>query len=454
MQQYAVTTENLRCSYKESGSVLKGVDLQAEKGSIVCVTGLSGCGKTTLLNCIAGIIPDIIPGEVSGTIRTDPVGVVFQDPENRMVTTTVEDELAFSLENSCMEPERIRKRVDGLLAYFGFEKLRTRNPMSLSGGQKQLLLVAQAVADGPEVIVLDEPLSHLDADGHSMVLEVLGRLRERGAAILVAEHDFYSCVNADRIVYLKEGRVAREGGYEEMCRFLESEYRVEDWTADPAEGQQCPGQRQGRCISVKNISFRDVLKDFSADFPAGAVTAVTGRNGCGKTTLMKLIAGILKPDRGQVLADGHDLCHDSIAQTARRIGFVMQDPYSQVMGMSVEQEVTMAMEYRGFPRDEILRRAEYYMKYFDIYDKKDQYPGHLSMGEKQRMELAAVLALGADYLLLDEPTASLDLMRRQQLGFMLRSLAAQGRGIVVVSHDVRFCEQFADRVVNMEGSTE
>jgi energy-coupling factor transport system ATP-binding protein len=196
-----------------------------------------------------------------------------------------------------------------------------------------------------------------------------------------------------------------------------------------------------------------VLADFSASFPRGALTAVVGPNGCGKTTFAKLLVGILHPSEGRILVDGEPTAGLSLAETGRKIGLVLQQPERQLFCVTVRDEMDFGLKYLGLSAEETLRRREEYLSYFGLSRYEDRFPFELSMGEKQRLVIAAVLALRPDYLVLDEPTSSLDLGRRRELGKLLTRIRTEWHvGIAVVSHDERFLADFADGRISMESA--
>ncbi len=479
--------ENLTFSYPKRNPVLRGVSFNVHAGEIIGITGLSGSGKTTLLHCIAGVIPHVEKGKLRGEVRvggesiagvslaqiSQKTGIVFQDPDNRMAATVVEDEIAFVLENMCLPPEDIRARVDEILKLFGMETLRLRAPQSLSGGEKQLLAIASVFAADPPVIVMDEPVSHLDAEGREKIRSLIRKMKSMGRTVLMAEHDFFHLDMADRILFLEDGVIAREGPPEEMIPFLE-EHLTEDSDGngrrEERHGTVFFRENDGSCrpqiqaagsgkdaIIVRDLTFSyrgktPVFQGFSAEFRLGTITALTGRNGCGKSTLVKNMTGLLRPSGGRILVGGQNIAEMSIAQIAEHIGFVMQNPYCQILGITVREEMETGLKNRKIPAKEREQRISFYLDYFDLEMYADIFPGHLSIGEKQRLEMAAVMALGADYLILDEPTAALDMKRRKRLGRLLCRLRDSGKGILLISHDERFHEKYADRVIRMDSA--
>lgn len=487
MENITLCVEDITFGYLKKKRVLNGISFDAHEGEIIGITGLSGSGKTTLLHCISGVIPHVIPGNLSGGIlikdeKIDKdalprllkrVGIVFQDPDNRMVAVTVEDEIAFSLENLCLPPEEIRRRVDEILDLFQIQHLRKRKPESLSGGEKQLLAVASVLASDPPVIVMDEPVSHLDADGRALVLGLMSQMREMGKTVLVAEHNFYHLQEADRILFLEDGMIKREDTPSVMIPFLEESFSEESLSEESLSEKSlsekylseesyadgiCKQPSEGaaeRAISVRNLTFcylpdQPIIENFSVEFPSGAITALTGKNGCGKSTLMKIITGILRPQSGKIMVDGEDLTRFTIAQIAEKIGFVMQNPECQILGMTVREEMEIGLRNRGIPDNIVEMRVQRYLEYFELSQYAETFPGHLSAGEKQRLGIAATLAVGANFLILDEPSASLDMRRKNRLGVLLKSLKNDGKGIILISHDERFNQMYADRVIPME----
>lgn len=208
-------------------------------------------------------------------------------------------------------------------------------------------------------------------------------------------------------------------------------------------------------ISLENVSYRyprsdrQVLKDFSCVFECGEITAVTGENGCGKTTLTKLIVGILRPDSGVIRLDGSDNRAMDLFDIGRLVGYVFQDPRRQLFCASVYEEIAFGLKNMKLPTDEIEEKTAYYTNLFRLEKHKDSYPGKLSQGEKQRLVLAAVIAMGTRYVILDEPTSGLDMSSRSELGKLLLRIKAEGKGVVFISHERSFIEAYADRELVM-----
>lgn len=231
---FIVDVKNIRFSYESGKEILQGIDFKIEEGEFIAIIGSSGCGKSTLCHILCGIIPNAVGGEISGDaimngislrkaeMRTlaETVGFVMQDPDRQIVTSTVEDELAFGPENLCVSPEEIRRRVDDTLQLLGLESLREENPNRLSGGQKQLVAIGSVLTLQPKIFILDEPFSHLDEDVKENLENLLSELKRQGKTIIVVEHDHNMVKNADKWLLLEDGKVKSYDTPEKVREFL------------------------------------------------------------------------------------------------------------------------------------------------------------------------------------------------------------------------------------------
>lgn len=217
----SLEVNNLTFSYEDGGTILDGLSFSVESGSAVLLAGLSGSGKTTLLYCLCGVIPNAVRGNISGSILINgedisgkplaeiarKIGLVFQNPDDQIVCSTIEDELAFGLENLCMEASEIRRRVDAMLEYIGLRHMAEKNPSVLSGGQKKLLTIAGVLILEPDIIVLDEPMTGLDENSRKLVYSAIMKLLGDGKAVICSEHDLSLAGYAGRVLYLKDGKL-------------------------------------------------------------------------------------------------------------------------------------------------------------------------------------------------------------------------------------------------------
>ena len=490
--------KDLTFSYPSSSvKTLSGVNLSVEKGEYVVLCGASGSGKTTLLRHLKSVLTPY--GQRSGEILFDgkpldsvsqleqaaKIGFVMQDPDDQIVTDKVWHELAFGLESVGTDPKTMRLRVAEMASYFGIQSWFHKDVATLSGGQKQLLNLASIMAMQPEVLILDEPTSQLDPIAASDFLNTVRKINiELGTTILITEHrleDIYHA--ADRVVVMERGCVAANGDPRTvgallrrqgspMLAALPTPVRV-FFSAD-GEGT-CPlTVREGRtwltktfadrkltdtepemepvmttgeapALKLKEVWFRyekdspDVLQSMDLTVPKGSMFAIVGGNGAGKSTTLKTIAGICKPYRGSVEIFGKNIKKYKAGELFRDcVGMLPQDPKSLFVRRTVREELE-EMNGDGQKIREIAQLCQ-------ISHLMDNHPYDLSGGEQQRTALAKVLLTEPRLLLLDEPTKGLDNFFKIRLAEMLCKLKERGITIVMVSHDVEFCAEYADLV--------
>lgn len=419
------------------------------------------------------------------------IGYVQQNPDNQLVTDKVWHELAFGLESLGYSNSVIKRRVAEMASYFGIQTWFRKSVSELSGGQKQLLNLASVMAMQPEVLILDEPASQLDPIAARDFLSTVHRLnRELGVTIVISEHRLEEIFPlADRAIVMDEGRIianakpgevaiqlAGSGGEEsvhpmyygmppvmklfpkELVRWQDSlpmtlregrilmEKLFENGTLKLKDGEvhnSVEGKEAaiGRpAIKLKNLYFRyaknsdDVLRGLSLEIEEGRLHCLLGGNGSGKSTTLKAICGIIKPQSGKVkLADN------------LRAAMVPQNPQALFTEISCEEEVLEGMCYQKLEIEEKVRRTEEMLKLMEIEHLRKANPYDLSGGEQQRLALAKVMVSNPDILLLDEPTKGLDPFFKQTLGRILRSLCKENKTIFMVSHDIEFCAEFGDR---------
>ena len=465
--------------------------MEARRGELVVVTGGSGGGKSTLAHCLNGLIPHFYGGHLSGRVaiggRTTStsdvahlaasVGIVFQNPDGQMLTTTVESEVAFGAENLGFPGPELRRRVDGAINRFRLSALRAQSIDRLSGGQKQMVAVASAVAMGVEALVMDEPFSNLDPSGMDLVAGEVAALAEDGTAVVVFEHRLERLLPlADRLVVLSRGSVIYDGAAEPEPASPVLEEPVE-WPSrlalrrilargvgvgtgdqrrdeDPSPPAPPDGEVLVRCQDLwySYAGGPPVLQGIDLVLRSGRVVAVMGPNGSGKTTLVKHLNGLLRGRQGTVEVAGVRVASRSVAQMARTVGLVFQVPLHSLFCESVGREVEFGPRNLGFPPDLARRRARNAVAELGIDGLWDRSPFTLSGGEQQRVAIAAVLALDPRLLVLDEPTIGMDAGNKALLGGVLRRIARTGRLVVLVTHDTEFAARFADEVVVlMEG---
>jgi energy-coupling factor transporter ATP-binding protein EcfA2 len=502
-----IKIENFTFRYGDAEKpALKDINLQIRDGEFVLITGPSGGGKSSLCRCFNGLIPHFYGGRVTGKVEvqgTDvishstkelatKVGMIFQDPENQLVATDVEREIAFGMENLSFPKTLIAKRLEESLDTLGISALRYKQVHELSGGEKQKVAIASVLALHPGILVLDEPTSELDPKSAEEVLSIVERLNdELGLTIILIEHRLDRVAqHADRIIMMSHGGIAADGDPRQV---LSSKKPQETGVGLPPITKLVQGMREkginidkmpltvreGRTIlegafrKVSSQVTRDdkdytgeqvieikklwyvyptgvtALKDVSLKVYQGEFVAVMGRNASGKTTLVKNINGLLKPARGIVTVEGTDTRKATIAELAGKVGFVFQNPNDHLFADTVEEEIAFTLKNLGSNGVEVKPKVEEMLERFDIKEYRKQYPRYLSGGEKQRVALASVIVTQPGILILDEPTRGMDYGLKSRLMVFLNEYRHMGNTVIMVTHDVEMVAEHADRVILM-----
>jgi len=442
----AIRIDGLSVRFSERvDPALQQVSEAARAGDVVAITGPSGCGKTTLARTLAGFVPSLIPATVDGELRvcgldvraTDPavlsqrIGLVQQDPDAQVCTMRVRQEVAFGPENLCLPVPEVNRRVDEALALVGIEHLVERDTTTLSGGEKQRLAIASILAMQPSVLVLDEPTSSLDPVGAKRIFDTLDRLqRENGQTLVVIEHRLAPLLSMNPRVWVMDGgRIVLRRPTRRREDLVEMGLRT-GWPRRP-EGARTPG---GAVAELERVSFgygeRPVFEDLNLDATSGEILGVIGPNGGGKTTLLRLLAGLERPRSGVVSRIDH-VCG---------IGLLFQHPHQQIFERTVERELAIEGPLSERERSALLRSAR-------LEGLEHAAPLSLSMGEQRRLTMASTLRRDPNLLLLDEPFIGQD---RHNAAWMIGSiLAARDRGaaVVLVSHDIALVGSLADRIL-------
>ena len=490
---------------------LEHVSFEIEQGEFVLVLGRSGSGKSTLALNLVGIYPDYFGGVNQGKIsvahpergfinrrelkpgeRFQLVNMLFQNPQDQIVTLSVEEEVAFALENYLVPPAEIHRRIDRALELVGLTGFRERSTLKLSGGEKQRVALASMLAMEPRVLILDEPTSNLDPVGTAEVLDAIDRIRERvDLTLLVIEHEVDAVFDRVDRVLLVEGKTVH--GPSDPRRFLEERgLEVRDtlglWIPQAVEvglelrkaGIPMPviplngdelvkvlGAHQGatedelspnqgktysageEIIDVRNVSFayeqEPVLKGVNLQAYANEMLAIVGQNGSGKSTLAQMFNGILRPDSGTVLVEGRATSDYNFAHLVKRVAYIFQVPEKQFIRNTVYDEIAHGVRTLGLAESEVEPRVESFLEGLGLLEHKDRSPYVLSHGQKRRLSVAAMVVAEPDVVILDEPTFGQDYHQAQRLMQLLRKLADGGAVVVFITHDMRLVAEYADR---------
>lgn len=492
----------------------RDVTFDIDAGEVVLLLGPSGSGKSTLTLALNGLIPHALPATLVGTVEaggidtasaqtatlSTHVAMVFQDPDAQIVTGSVYDEVAFGPENLRLPLDVVESRVEEALRRVGLWERRDENPDHLSGGGRQRLAIAGALAMGSPLIVLDEPTANLDPQGIDDVYAALSEVVATGdRAILLVEHNLDAAMAfvTRAIVLDGDGRVSFDGPAAEVIRDHADELvRMGVWlpaatlaalrlrergfslaplplspqelaaaldredvspsTPRRAADEISPpsGEATARVepiIRARGLTVRrrrtEILHGIDLDLEPGSLTAIVGANGAGKTTLIQALAGVVPPPRGQVRVDGIDPGTASPRDLAARIGFVFQNPEHQFIAPTVFDELAHGLRLRHVPDDEISTRVGEMLARFGLEHKAGVHPFLLSGGEKRRLSVGTALITRPRVLALDEPTFGQDRARAAELLDLLQSLRAEGTTIVIVTHDLHLVAEHTSHVV-------
>jgi energy-coupling factor transport system ATP-binding protein len=435
--------------------------LRIAEGERVLLLGASGAGKSTLLLAIAGLL-DPTGGEREGELAVrGRAGLVLQDPETQLVMARAGDDVAFGLENQCVPTVEIWPRVHRALADVGFPYPEDRATAALSGGEKQRLAVAGILALRPRVLLLDEPTANLDPDGARAIRGVLARIAERrDVTMVVVEHRVADVLPLiDRVIVIEAGGGVVADGAPDAVFAREGERLRQLGVWVPGAPPAAPPRRTaagGEAIVARDLSYlypraeTPALDGVAATVRRARALAITGPNGSGKSTLAMLLAGLLRPQRGEVRAFGEDPSRLSPRALVRRIGTVFQDPEHQLVAARVDDELRVGPRATGLRSDEVERRVHGLLERLDLAKVAAANPFTLSGGEKRRLSVGTALATSPGALVLDEPTFGQDRRTFAELLALLGEFRDGGGAIAFASHDELFVDALADERLRLE----
>jgi energy-coupling factor transport system ATP-binding protein len=484
----ALVVDRLTCRYlSREETALNDISFSVEAGQIALIAGSSGCGKTTLLRCINGLIPRSYKVEMSGSILlngedfsdkplaevSQVVGTVLQDPERQILGAYVRNEVAFGLENLGIPRAEIISRIDETLEYLGIAHLQTRETFSLSGGEKQKVALAGVLMMRPDILVLDEPLANLDPASAQEALVLIRQLADEGKTILIIEHRVEDVLklNPDFVIFMEDGRVTYHGSVKGLL--TTADFRAVKLPAPAvikraAEIELVPVQtmpvkvesEHSELVEFQGVSFNyeggpEVIRDVSLTIREGDIIALLGPNGAGKTTLIKHAIGLLKPTRGRIIIRGVDSTEMTVAQTAQTVGYVFQSPRHMLFAPTVGEELTFGPRNLGRDPEEIEENVQQALAVVGLTAEKKRSPMALSFGQQKRVSIASILAMRSDILVMDEPTAGQDYAN--YMNFMDSVVGLRGgngkayrfSAIVFITHDLDLAISFANRILLM-----
>ncbi|EEZ87577.1 conserved hypothetical protein [Vibrio harveyi 1DA3] len=485
---------------------LKNINLRIEKGEKIVIIGPSGSGKSTLGQCLNGLIPHAIKGETSGQLTingqdtapfdmhqfTEQVGTVLQDTDSQFVGLSIGEDIAFALENQLMSNIDMYPLVKATAKMVDLEQMLDRSPHDLSGGQKQRVSLAGILVDDVDVLLFDEPLAALDPKTGKKTIEIIDDLhRETGKTIIIIEHRLedvlHRCV--DRIILMESGEIVADTTPDEILASpLLEEYGIREplylsalkeagcaieGDAKPSSLSTLPLAQYQTAVSawfeaskatnvekqaetllaVRNLTYsydgeKNALEDVSFDVKRGEFVSVLGKNGSGKSTITKLVMGVIEPDQGSMILNGQDLNELTIFERSQKVGVVMQNPNHMISHHMIFDEVAFGLRNRGVEEKLIEAKVLEVLELCGLSKYRHWPIEALSYGQKKRVTIASILALEPELLILDEPTAGQDYRNyTSMLSFIEKLNRELGITVMIISHDMHLVLEYTTRSI-------
>lgn len=467
----AVSLQKVRFSYDDGKTwILDGIDLEIAYGQRIAIIGKNGSGKSTLAKIIAGLsspdsgIVTLCGIKVFEANNVDSkayqkaresIGALFQSPEDQIVTTVVEDDVAFGLENLCASKEFMKQNISNALRAVNMENHRFSDPSNMSGGQQQSVAIASSIATKSKLLVLDEPTSMLDSCAKEDVDKLFDKLQTSGTTIVQVTHKISECKNADRILMLENGKL-RDVSLLELDEFFTEKSPAVIESKSMTEN----AKKSNTAIEISNLnvsytnSQSPIIRDYSLSVKSGEIVAIMGKNGCGKSTLAKAICALIKYDSGSICVNGIKISEKTsksqMREIRKNIGYVMQLPEQQLFAQTVFEDVAYGPKNFGLEGRELHSRVLNALKSLHIEHLAQKSPFELSGGQQRLAAIAGVLACNPKILVLDEPTAGLDFEYAKIVLKILSDLHNKGITIIVITHDLNEAKSLGARIVTLD----
>lgn len=469
----AVSLQKVRFSYDGGKTwILDGIDLEIAYGQRIAIIGKNGSGKSTLAKIIAGLsspdsgIVTLCGIKVFEANNVDSkayqkaresIGALFQSPEDQIVTTVVEDDVAFGLENLCASKEFMKQNISNALRAVNMENHRFSDPSNMSGGQQQRVAIASSIATKSKLLVLDEPTSMLDSCAKEDVNKLFDKLQTSGTTIVQVTHKISECKNADRILMLENGKL-RDVSLLKLDEF----FTEKSPTVIESKSMTENVENSNTAIEISNLRLSysknqtPILCDYSLSVKSGEIVAIMGKNGCGKSTLAKAICALIKYDSGSICVNGIKISEKTsksqMREIRKNIGYVMQLPEQQLFAQTVFEDVAYGPKNFGLEGRELHSRVLNALKSLHIEHLAQKSPFELSGGQQRLAAIAGILACNPKILVLDEPTAGLDFEYAKIVLKILSDLHNKGVTIIVITHDLNEAKSLGARIVTLDSN--
>lgn len=491
--------------FSQAEPTLHDINLTIYEGEKVLIVGPSGSGKSTLGNCLNGLIPFAYKGEIEGSLKINGretremnifelskmVGTVLQDADGQFIGLTVGEDIAFALENDCVDQGKMKEAVQKVADMVDMGNLLKSSPFELSGGQKQRVSFAGVMVDDVDILLFDEPLANLDPATGKTAIDLIDHVwKELGKTVVIIEHRLEDVLyrDVDRIVVVNDGRIAADmspddliaadilpkmgireplyatalkyagvrvtpdmrPGRMETLRIDMVKDAVQKWALSHVPDREVNNRPD--ILAAEHLSFqytkkRRILKDINFHIREGEMVSIVGTNGAGKSTLAKVICGFVTEDEGRLLYEGEDLKGKTIKERSQMIGFVMQNPNQMICKPMIYDEVALGLRIRGVDEAETEKRVEKALKICGLAPFKKWPISALSFGQKKRVTIASALVLDPKILILDEPTAGQDFHHYTEIMEFLKSLNSEGVTIIMITHDMHLMLEYTPHAI-------
>ncbi len=456
------------CFPDRSLPALRNISFEVAEGEFVVITGSSGSGKSALALAMAGYIPHVVEGTMTGEVRVCgacttefalcdlavAISLCQQDPEAQMCTFTVDDEVRFGPENLALPVAEVLRREEESLAAIDCLHLKGRKTVGLSGGEKQRVALASMLAMNPRVLILDEPTSNLDPEAAHEVLLAVEKLRQsRKITLVIIEHRLSPLLRlADRLIVMAQGEIRLAGKPDEVYRQYVARLHDECGVIAQPPTPDTETSAEGPIVlDVRDLRFKrrevEVLHGVSLKVRRGEFIGIIGANGSGKTTFLECLAGLNQPDSGDIEVRGVNTRGVKVSTIARDIGFVFQNPNHQIFENTVGAEVSFASGNFGLDPEITARTAHRVLSEFDLKSYEEFHPLRLSHGEKRRLNLCSVLPHGPGIIMLDEPFIGQDPLNAAKIMAAALRLKHEGYTVLIVSHDIDMVFRYCTRIL-------